>query len=87
MLYRLVSNEQISRDFLQQISKQSLLPFGVLALKIIYIHKMSRFQCFGPNHDISISNKGLYEADFSGFCEKKSIKLHICSFSANQYQT
>ena len=40
-------------DF-SQFSKESLLPFGVLALKIIYIHKMSRFQCFG--HD-----KGLME--------------------------
>ena len=28
--YRSVSNEQISRDFLQQISKESLIPFGVL---------------------------------------------------------
>ena len=35
MLYRSVSNEQISSDFLQQISKESLPPFGVLIWKIV----------------------------------------------------
>ena len=44
MLYRSVSNEQISSDFLQQISKESLLPFGVLTWNIVYFYKITRFQ-------------------------------------------
>ena len=53
------------------------------------------FQCFGPNHDISISNKGLYEADLSAFCGRSILEstrapqqtVYLQTFLENPYQT
>ena len=56
-----------------EFSKESLIPFAVSSQKIVYFHI----------NWTDFSGKALFWSISWG----KSIKLHICSFSGNQYQT